>query len=222
MGNVATNYTEVKNNIVKNFGIIFFCWTVGDIGKLTGPKISKDIKLIVLENNTATNDDDWYHNSYASTSYMCFAQSECDRFIYRKNYVSGMKAVQPYRIKVAPTEDKIIRYPLALYDAYLSCREVLSEYNHWENNVLLFYYDNNTLLKAKDSQGEPGTNEVWDESKGSFVQRTTPPPPGERKYYNNTYIATEEFLRKHLYTYWKEQYDNLQYSNGIALNEKVE
>jgi hypothetical protein len=45
----------------------------------------------------------------------------------------------------------MVRVNLALYDAYLSCSDVVSENNHWENNYLFFNYPNNTLLKAKDN-----------------------------------------------------------------------
>lgn len=216
-GNLSTDYFEVKNNIIKNFDTVCFNWTVGEINKtdLTGPHIARTAKLIVVENNDASNDDNWYHNQYAATSYYCFVLCECDKFIYRNNRVTGMKSFHPYRLQPSSLGDKMVRVNLALYDAYLSCREVLSENNYWENNLLLFYYDNNTLLKAKDSQVLPNEVEVWDGEK--YQTQTLPPDPGHRKYYNNTYISTETFMRKHLKHYWEAQE-----LSGQELNAKIE
>ena len=196
ISNALADYIEVKNNIIKNFDNLFFSWTVGDIAKtntvqgISAVDLAKDIKKIIIENNTCINDDDWYHNQYANISYYCFVQCECNKIIYRNNKVVGMKSFQPYRIQPDSSGSYLIRLNLALYDAYLSCIDVTYENNYWENNVLFFYYGNNTLLKAKDSQLRS-------------VNGNTP-APGLRKYHNNIFISTQDYLKKHLTYYWKD------------------
>jgi hypothetical protein len=92
--NTLTNYVELKNNIVHNFDMVFFNWLLADINTttLTAPELAKKCKLFIIENNNVFNDDDWYHNQFAATSYYCFVLCEGNKMIYRNNTISGMKS----------------------------------------------------------------------------------------------------------------------------------
>jgi hypothetical protein len=85
---------------------------------------------------------------------------EGDKVHYHHNKIVGMKSN---------------RY-VALYDAYLSCADVVSEYNYWKNNCV---FDescpSNVLIKAKGN----GSTDV-----------------GHRKYYNNVFITEKSFYEK--------------------------
>lgn len=156
---VSYNILEVVGNTIKNFENIFV-----HAGVTNGATYEREItnckKHIIVQNNDVMCDDAFYHSDQSTSTYYTFVLAEGVNATYQRNKVEGMKS------KVAT----------ALYDTYLSCENVVYEYNIWKNNCVLIPEENNNLIKAKGNGGDGA---------------------GKRKYYNNTFIVEQEFLDKH-------------------------
>lgn len=151
---------DVIGNVIRNFDNLFVSSAVTNEAEyLTEILASK--KMFSVTENDVECDDDWFHTSPTS-SYYAFVLAEGVNAIYSNNRVVGMKS----------------KTPIPLYDAYISCSDVVCENNYWKNNCVLTeeYYPSNVLMKAKENGGV------------TF---------GQRRYYNNTFITEESFYAKY-------------------------
>ena len=153
---VSFDLLEVSGNIIRNFDYSFIA-----AGTTNESAYNKEITLskrmaLIRDNDVycacVTSEDDlqnaWWGNEQ-NGSYYVFVLLECDRIRYSNNRIEGMKSKN---------------VDAALYDAYLSCQDVVYEHNIWKNNCIFNSNAlNNTVMKAK----------------GSVLN-------GKRKYYNNS------------------------------------
>ncbi len=170
LNDVTFDRCEVTGNVIKNFDFVFISVATTNETTYSG-EITLAKKLLIVENNdvycTSADDEEgaFIHTSETGGAYYNFILAECMRCIYRNNRVEGMKST----VKTA------------LYDAYLSCADVVYENNTWKNNVILNTAEgnhvNHNLIKAKGNAGGVGT----------------------RRYHNNTWIIESDYYTKHGY-----------------------
>ena len=160
--NVSYNTVEVKGNTIHNFDNVFLDVSVNN-DSLYNQVIARSKKNLIITNNNVFCDDTCFHDETSTSSYYGFVIAEGLNVTYMNNKVEGLKS----------------RVDVALYDAYLSCENVIYEQNLWKNNYVLCAVDgetNNNLMKAKSS------------STGY---------EGKRKYHNNVFILEKSFAEKH-------------------------
>lgn len=158
---ISFNSAIINNNIVENFDYLFACFAISNEGAYQG-ELQDNMKKINCHDNIIYFTDDWWgaENGSSSGSYLCFLLTENEVVNYYNNIVEGIKSSQV----------------VAVYDCYLSSKEVNYYNNVWKNNICFnINKTNNTLMKAK------GTN------KGL----------GYRKYTNNKFIIEKSFAEKH-------------------------
>lgn len=157
---VSHNLLEVAGNTIRNMGNLFV--SSGTTNESTYVnEIANSMEFANIHHNDVYNDDTCFRSDTTTGTYYVFVLIEGNKVHYHHNRVEGMKA-SSY---------------VALYDAYLSCADVISEYNYWKNNCV---FDetcpSNVLMKAKGN--------------GGFVD------VGKRQYHNNTYITEKSFYEK--------------------------
>lgn len=147
---------EITNNNITNFKYIFANLQLSNDNSYNRELFSLR-KNLLIQDNYVTSEDDWW-SADESSSYYAFVLAEGDKVDYIGNHVEGLKS----------------KVDVALYDAYLSCNEVLYEGNVWKNNIS-FDIDKefNAFLKSKG---------------GSL--------PLIRRYQNNEFILENEFAEK--------------------------
>ena len=155
------NRLEIVGNIIENFDNVFVYSGVTNEATYV-PELCRNKKMIYVAENSITCDDDWFHSEDSTSAYYAFILAEGNNAIFTKNRTIGMKS----------------NVPIPLYDAYLSCADVVYDYNYWKNNCVFSGdgYINNVLMKAKSSTG----TEL-----------------GQRRCYNNTFIAEKSFYEKY-------------------------
>lgn len=157
---VSYNVLEVYGNTIRNMGNCFLISGTTNESPYVN-QIAKSKKFTHIHHNDVYNDDACFISEYANGTYYVFALIEGDRVHYHHNRVEGLKS-NSY---------------VALYDAYLSCADVIYEYNYWKNNCV---FDetcpSNVLMKSK---GNAGIVDV-----------------GVRKYHNNIFITEKSFYEK--------------------------
>lgn len=155
----------IHNNTVNNFDYTLFTAANTNLPVDASPewqdkydRLFKGMNSISVVGNTAINDDGCI-NKTLDDGYYCFIIAECQAVLYDKNRVEGIKASGN----------------MAVYDAYLSCRNVTYTNNIWRNNICFGYNEaewankNNYLIKCKGGGGY-------------------------RYYYANTFESTKEFI----------------------------
>lgn len=126
----------LEDNTVTNFDYTFFSSGISN-GITYEDEMFEAKKLLVVRNNQVKCDDSWWGNPN-NTNYYCFALFEGIDCIYEDNHVEGLKYSSGSGSGAA------------VYDAYLSCENLIYVGNTWKN-ILNFNpgKENNTLLKSK-------------------------------------------------------------------------
>ena len=156
---VTYDTLEIIGNNVLNFDNYFV--TSGVTNETAyNAEITAAKKMIIVRDNDVYCDDTWYHNPESTSAYYNFVLAEGVKAVYQNNRVEGMKS----------------QIDVALYDAYLSCADVLYEGNYWKNNCVLVPTSSNVLMKAKGNANAA---------------------VGVRKYINNTFVIDTDFYEKH-------------------------
>lgn len=147
---------QITNNNITNFKYIFANLQLSNENAFND-ELFMQRKNLLVQGNYVTSEDDWWSADDVG-AYYTFILAEGDKVDYIGNHVEGLKS----------------KIDVSLYDAYLSCNEVLYKDNIWKNNVS-FDMDKeyNAFLK----------------SKGGSV-------PVIRRYQNNEFIVEEDFAEK--------------------------
>jgi len=153
---VPYNSVNITNNRITNFQYIFANLQLTN-ENIYNPELFDLRKQLTIQGNTVISEDDWWSTGTGST-YYAFVVAEGDKVLYADNHVEGLKA----------------NLPIALYDAYLSCNEVIYENNIWKNNVAL-------SLEKKFS---------------AFMKSKNGSKPLYRVYRNNEFIVEQSFADK--------------------------
>lgn len=161
---------EIKNNYVHNFTNRFFGLVISnDTGYESA--IAENIVLAEIDNNYVICDNDYLEESSSGTGYYTFVLLGGNVCRFTNNHIEGMKSFNE----------------IALYDSYLSVRELFYENNVIKNNLLFHNTTNCYLIKSKGGSYNVG---------------------GLKRYYNNnTYIIEED---------WQKLFDaDLDYDIGF-------
>lgn len=129
--------TEVTDNTIKNFDLIFF--NHGITNNTINTANLGTYGTVLFSGNKVFNDDSWWGTT-GSTLYHCFVLYEGANVVYTNNNVEGLK----------------VNKETALYDAYLSAGSVEYTNNVWKNNIGFYPNKNpilNSLLKSKSGVG---------------------------------------------------------------------
>lgn len=150
---------RITNNEIENFKYIFANFEVKN-----GNRFEEDVfasrQNLHVSGNTVTSTDDWWADADGNI-YYTFVLAEGENVVYDNNHVEGLKS----------------QGDVALYDAYLSCNNVLYTNNVWKNNISFFENKkNNVFMKSKQ-----GTK------------------PLVRTYTGNTFLIEESFAEKYGY-----------------------
>lgn len=136
---------EIQRNSVRNFKYLLFniCNTnlpddASDAWKDKYDRLFLGMKNLIVKNNHTVNDDDCVtQNTTSGTNgYHAFVAAETQMVEFSGNYTEGLKAET-----------------LAVYDAYLSCKDVVYTDNVWKNNMQYKSNLNCTLIKCKAGGG---------------------------------------------------------------------
>jgi len=146
----------IQDNEITNFKYVFANLALANSNDYNDELFSLR-KSLIVKNNVVTSDDDWWADSQ-SDSYYTFILAEGDKVEYVDNHVEGLKTLES----------------TWLYDAYLSCNEVIYTGNVSKNNVCL----------------NP------DKETSAFIKSKSSSVPAKRTYSNNTFIIEEAFASK--------------------------
>lgn len=149
---------EFRNNDIRNFKYVVIDPAIenlpinaSDAWKDKQTRLGKGMKNLIVENNIVINDDDWILDEL-SGDYYCLVVAETQNVFYNNNRVEGLKA----SVKIA------------VYDAYLSCGNVIYTNNIWRNNICFAHEEadwnnkNNTLIKCKSSGTRVYSNNLFE------------------------------------------------------------
>ena len=129
--NMPHELIELKHNRLKNLSVQCFSFGITN-EHLFGGNVKALMKRIECEFNTVISDDDFFATN--TGSYLCLVLYEGDYCKYIWNHVEGLK-----------TRNKV-----AVYDAYLSPRELHYYHNTWKNNMCMnSTKENADLMKSK-------------------------------------------------------------------------
>lgn len=133
---------EIQRNSVRNFKYLLFNVAntnlpddASDAWKNKYDKLFLGMKNLIVKNNHTVNDDDCVTNA-TSNGYHAFIVAETQNVEFSGNYTEGLKSDT-----------------LAVYDAYLSCQNVVYTNNVWKNNMQYNSNLNCTLIKCKQGSG---------------------------------------------------------------------
>jgi hypothetical protein len=136
---------EIQRNSVRNFKYLLFNIAntnlpddASDAWKDKHDRLFSGMKNLIVKNNHTVNDDDCVtQNTISGTDgYHAFVAAETQMVEFSGNYTEGLKAET-----------------LAVYDAYLSCKDVVYTDNVWKNNMQYKSNLNCTLIKCKEGGG---------------------------------------------------------------------
>lgn len=136
---------EIQRNSVRNFKYLLFNVAntnlpddASDAWKDKYDRLFLGMKNLIVKNNHTVNDDDCITQNLTSgtTGYHAFVVAETQMVEFSGNYTEGLKAET-----------------LAVYDAYLSCKDVVYTDNVWKNNMQYKSNLNCTLIKCKEGGG---------------------------------------------------------------------
>lgn len=129
--NMPHELIELKHNRLKNLSVQCFSFGIAN-EHLFGGNVKAVMKRLECEFNTVISDDDFF--AINTGSYLCLVLYEGDYCKYIWNHVEGLK-----------TRNKV-----AVYDAYLSPRELHYYHNTWKNNLCMNTTKTNAdLMKSK-------------------------------------------------------------------------
>lgn len=133
---------EIQRNSVRNFKYLLFNVSntnlpddASDAWKDKYDRLFLGMKNLIVKNNHTVNDDDCVTQG-PSGAYHAFVVAETQMVEFSGNYTEGLKAET-----------------LAVYDAYLSCKDVVYTDNVWKNNMQYKSNLNCTLIKCKEGGG---------------------------------------------------------------------
>lgn len=136
---------EIQRNSVRNFKYLLFNIAntnlpddASDAWKDKYDRLFLGMKNLIIKNNHTVNDDDCVTQNLTSgtAGYHAFVVAETQMVEFSGNYTEGLKAET-----------------LAVYDAYLSCKDVVYTDNVWKNNMQYKSNLNCTLIKCKEGGG---------------------------------------------------------------------
>ena len=163
----------LEDNTVSNFDYTFFSSGItNDLPYISEMYEAK--KLLVVRNNRVTCADSWWGDP-TNDDYYCFVLFEGIDCVYEGNHIEGMKFYSGSGSGAA------------LYDSYLSCKNLTYKGNTWKNNLNFNPgKQNNTLLKSKG-----GPNDAMPESTDYVAGG---PHDVTRHYENNTYVTEYSYI----------------------------
>lgn len=188
--NSPSKYEVIKRNTVKNLQGAFY-FSALDNGSINRALINDVRKNIDIQGNIVINDDDLLPSTVPST-YFSLAVVESFNVDYSNNKVSGLKTSSAQ----------------AIYDAYLSCTNVVYTNNQWYNNVCFDSTETslNHLIKSKGHTSAAYTNP-------------------KRIYKNNIWRIEEDFLNavgKTVDDTWNNFYEIAAESDFIFENNIID
>lgn len=136
---------EIQRNSVRNFKYLLFNVAntnlpddASDAWKDKHDRLFLGMKNLIVKNNHTVNDDDCVTQNLTSgtAGYHAFVVAETQMVEFSGNYTEGLKSET-----------------LAVYDAYLSCKDVVYTDNVWKNNMQYKSDLNCTLIKCKEGGG---------------------------------------------------------------------
>lgn len=141
-GDTCFETFEIQRNTVRNFKYLLFNIAnsnlpddASDAWKDKYDRLFLGMKNLIVKNNHTVNDDDCVTQNTTS-GYHAFLVAETQMVEFSGNYTEGLKSET-----------------LAVYDAYLSCKDVVYTNNVWKNNMQYMSNLNCTLIKCKDGGG---------------------------------------------------------------------
>jgi hypothetical protein len=130
----------IENNDIKNVKYLFFSIAnenlpdnASELWKDKYNRLFENMKNLIVRNNHVINEPTIVSST---TTYCGFIVAETQNVVYTGNYVEG-----------------IVSDNGAVYDAYLSCKNVTYTGNIWKNNVAYAHTDNNNFIKCKGNGG---------------------------------------------------------------------
>lgn len=130
----------IENNDIKNVKYLFFSIAnenlpdnASELWKDKYNRLFENMKNLIVRNNHVVNESTIVSST---TTYCGFIVAETQNVVYTGNYVEG-----------------IVSDNGAVYDAYLSCKNVTYTGNIWKNNVAYARNDNNNFIKCKGNGG---------------------------------------------------------------------
>lgn len=130
----------IENNDIKNVKYLFFAIAnenlpdnASELWKDKYNRLFENMKNLIVRNNHVINEPTIVSST---TAYCGFIVAETQNVVYTGNYVEG-----------------IVSDNGAVYDAYLSCKNVTYTGNIWKNNVAYAQNDNNNFIKCKGNGG---------------------------------------------------------------------
>lgn len=141
-GDTCFETFEIQRNTVRNFKYLLFSVAnsnlpddASDAWKDKYDRLFLGMKNLIVKNNHTVNDDDCATLN-TTDGYHAFIVAETQMVEFSGNYTEGLKAET-----------------LAVYDAYLSCKDVVYTDNVWKNNMQYKSNLNCTLIKCKEGGG---------------------------------------------------------------------
>lgn len=130
----------IENNNIKNVKYLFFSIAnanlpdnASELWKDKYNRLFENMKNLIVRNNHVVNEPTIVSST---TAYCGFIVAETQNVVYTGNYVEG-----------------IVSDNGAVYDAYLSCKNVTYTGNIWKNNVAYAQNGNNNFIKCKGNGG---------------------------------------------------------------------
>lgn len=141
-GDTCFETFEIQRNTVRNFKYLLFNIAnsnlpadASDAWKDKYDRLFLGMKNLIVKNNHTVNDDNCVTQN-STDGYHAFIVAETQMVEFSGNYTEGLKAET-----------------LAVYDAYLSCKDVVYTDNVWKNNMQYKSNLNCTLIKCKEGGG---------------------------------------------------------------------
>lgn len=131
----------IENNDIKNIKYLFFAISnenlpdnASELWKDKYNRLFENMKNLIVRNNRIVNEPTIV--SSTTNNYCGFIVAETQNVVYTGNHVEG-----------------IVSDNGAVYDAYLSCKNVTYTGNVWKNNIAYAHNDNNNFIKCKGNGG---------------------------------------------------------------------
>ena len=131
----------IENNDIKNIKYLFFAISnenlpdnASELWKDKYNRLFENMKNLIVRNNRIVNEPTIV--SSTTSNYCGFIVAETQNVVYTGNHVEG-----------------IVSDNGAVYDAYLSCKNVTYTGNVWKNNIAYAQNDNNNFIKCKGNGG---------------------------------------------------------------------
>ncbi|MEK3887247.1 alanine-zipper protein [Bacillus sp. FSL K6-3431] len=146
LSNVPLKYGCVLDNDINNFSNVFYYQSLFNDNPYLS-EISTRMEYLKVDRNTVINDRDWHFDiDEGYHAFVLFEGAKCD---YENNTVEGLHTVGK---------------DIAVYDAYLSCKELNYLNNRWKNNVCFYENKSNAVLmksKMHNLKTYKGTSRIY-------------------------------------------------------------